>query len=590
MLGTGTKVNVTAVNLLGNVAFELVNKPSTLQSFTISDVIFVDRTGALISNVIAGAGATETVSDSPPVASFTTTHLATGAPDCTPVTGAACTAYAFKFDGSASTDETPLSTAAGTAGFFWDFGDQQQDGFYPGSTFTAPVSCTNANLVTFTCQGAVAIHDYGVANPATGTVPAPGKFNVTLRVQDAQLDTGAARNSLGAPYLFVATPPGACSSPECTSNAQPSHSQQLNLLADIPPTASFTPTSTTCTSPCTVTFNAASSAPGQAGTTISTYAWNFGDGNTTTVAANTIFHTYTVASGSVTFPVTLTVTDNLGATGQATGSVMVSSGLAKPVVTVNAPTPNPANEGATVTVTASDDEAISKTCVNFGDSSSSCTAPFTHTYSTGGAASKAFTITANATDAAGKTGSATTSITINDLAPTVTVSAPASANEGSPVTVTVTASDDEAISKTCVNFGDSSSSCTAPFTHTYSTGGAASKAFTITANATDAAGLTSSATTSITINDLAPTVTVSAPASANEGSPVTVTVTASDDEAISKTCVNFGDSSSSCTAPFTHTYSTGGAASKAFTITANATDAAGLTSSATTAITINDLA
>jgi len=120
ILGTGTQVNVTAVNLLGNVAFELVNKPSTLQSFTISDVIFVDRTGALISNVIAGAGATETVSDSPPVASFTTTHLASGAPDCTPVTGAACTAYAFKFDGSASTDETPLSTAAGTAGFFWE--------------------------------------------------------------------------------------------------------------------------------------------------------------------------------------------------------------------------------------------------------------------------------------------------------------------------------------------------------------------------------------------------------------------------------------------------------------------------------------
>src|SRR3989441_6889872 len=682
MLGTAPKSKETAVNLLGNVAFELVNKPSTLQSFTISDVIFVDRTGALISNVVAGAGATETVSDSPPVASFTTTHLATGAPDCTPVTGAACTAYAFKFDGSASTDETPLSTAAGTAGFFWDFGDQQQDGFYPGSTFTAPVTCTNANLVTFTCQGAVAIHDYGVANPSTGIVPAPGKFNVTLRVQDAQADTGAARNSLGAPYVLVATPPGACSSPECTSNTQPSHGQQLNLLADIPPTASFTPTSTTCTSPCTVTFNAAASAPGQVGTTISSYTWNFGDGNTTTVTANAIFHTYTVASGTTPFPVMLTVTDNLGATGSATGTVTVSAGLAKPTVTVNAPSPNPANEGApgvtvtwtvtgssitascinwgdgssacglvgvtsathvystggvaskvftitvnatnsagtgsgtnsvtvndlaptvtvsapasanegspvTVTVTASDDEAISKTCVNFGDSSSSCTAPFTHTYSTGGAASKAFTITANATDAAGLTSTATASITINDLAPTVTVSAPASANEGSPVTVTVTASDDEAISKTCVNFGDSSSSCTAPFTHTYSTGGAASKAFTITANATDAAGKTGSATTSITINDLAPTVTVSAPASANEGSPVTVTVTASDDEAISKTCVNFGDSSSSCTAPFTHTYSTGGAASKAFTITANATDAAGMTATATTSITINDLA
>src|SRR2546426_8476818 len=462
ILGTGTQVNVTAVNLLGNVAFELVNKPSTLQSFTISDVIFVDRTGALISNVIAGAGATETVSDSPPVASFTATHLASGAPDCTPVTGAACTAYAFKFDGSASTDETPLSTAAGTAGFFWDFGDQQQDGFYPGSTFTAPVTCTNANLVTFTCQGAVAIHDYGVANPSTGIVPAPGKFNVTLRVQDSQLDTGASRNSLGAPYVRVATPPGACSSPECTSNTQPSHGQQLNLLADIPPTASFTPPSTTCTSPCTVTFNAAASAPGQVGTTISSYTWNFGDGNTTTVTANAIFHTYTVASGTTPFPVMLTVTDNLGATGSATGTVTVSAGLAKPTVTVNAPSPNPANEGASVSIsfTSTDDEAISRTCVNFGDGSSVCAAsPVSHVYSTGGVASKAFTITVNATDAAGVTGSKTASITINDLAPTVTVTTPASANEGVSVSISFTATDDEAISKTCVNFGDGSSVC-----------------------------------------------------------------------------------------------------------------------------------
>src|SRR2546425_2016305 len=325
ILGTGTQVRIAGPNLLANVAFELINKPSTLQSFTISDVIFVDNTGALIPSVSAGAGATETVGDIPPVARFTTTHLATGSAACTPVTGVACTAYAFQFDGSASTDETPLSTAAGTAGFFWDFGDTQTDGFYPGSTFTAPVSCANANAATFTCQGAVAIHDYGVANPATGTVPAPGKFNVTLRVQDAQLDTGAARNSLGAPYLFVATPPGACSSPECTSNAQPSHSQQLNLLADIPPVASFTAIPNTGTSPLTVNFNAAASAPGQVGTTITSYTWNFGDGNSG--SGVTISHTYTVSVSTV-FTATLTVTDNLGATGTANQAITVSVGAA----------------------------------------------------------------------------------------------------------------------------------------------------------------------------------------------------------------------------------------------------------------------
>src|SRR3989441_163500 len=598
ILGTGTQVRIAGPNLLANVAFELINKPSTLQSFTISDVIFVDNTGAVIPSVSAGAGATETVGDIPPVARFTTTHLATGSAACTPVTGVACTDYAFQFDGSASTDETPLSTAAGTAGFFWDFGDTQTDGFYPGSTFTAPVSCANANAATFTCQGAVAIHDYGVANPSTGTVPAPGKFNVTLRVQDAQLDTGAARNSLGAPYLFVATPPGACSSPECSSNIQPSHGQQLNLLVDIPPTASFTPTSTTCTSPCTVTFNAASSAPGQAGTTISTYTWNFGDGNTTTVTANTIFHTFTVASGSVTRTVTLTVTDNLGATGQATGSVMVSSGVTKPTVTVNAPTPNPANEGApgvTVTWTVTSSATVTASCINWGDGSSACglvgVTSATHVYSTGGVASKVFTITVNATNSGG-TGSGANTVTVNDLAPTVTVTAAASANEGASVSISFTATDDEAISKTCVSFGDGSSVCaTSPVSHVYSTGGVASKAFTITVNATGAAGVTGSKTASITINDLAPTVTVTAPASANEGASVSISFTATADEAISRTCVNFGDGSSVCAAsPVSHVYSTGGVASKVFTITVNATDAATVVGSNTASITINDIA
>src|SRR2546425_391880 len=137
ILGTGTQVRITGPNLLANVAFELVNKPSTVQSFTISDVIFVDNNGLLVLSVTPGAGVTETVNDIPPVARFTTTPLATGSAACVPVTGLACTAYAFSFDGLTSTDSCgPINR---TLGFFWDFGDQQQDGFYSGSTFSGGV-------------------------------------------------------------------------------------------------------------------------------------------------------------------------------------------------------------------------------------------------------------------------------------------------------------------------------------------------------------------------------------------------------------------------------------------------------------------
>src|SRR3989475_2468972 len=290
------------------------------------------------------------------------------------------------------------------------------------------------------------------------------------------------------------------------------------------------------------------------------------------------------------FIVTVSATNSTG-TGSKTATETVND-LA-PTVTCTAPAS--ANAGASVSIsfTATDDEPISKTCVNFGHGSSVCAAsPVSHVYSTGGVASKAFTITVNATDAAGVTGSKTASITVNDLAPTVTVTAPASANEGTSVSISFTATDDEAISKTCVNFGDGSRVCAAsPVSHVYSTGGGASKAFTVTVNATDAAGVTGSNTASITSNDVAPTVPGTAPASANEGASVSISFTATDAEAISKTCVNFGDGSSVCAAsPVSHVYSTGGVASKAFTITVNATDAAGVTGSNTASITINDIA
>jgi len=57
--------------------------------------------------------------------------------------------------------------------------------------------------------------------------------------------------------------------------------------------------------------------------TVQNYVWNFGDGNTASGAGVTVSHSY-ATGGSYT--VTLTVTDNGGATGQTSHSVTVSSG------------------------------------------------------------------------------------------------------------------------------------------------------------------------------------------------------------------------------------------------------------------------
>ncbi len=174
VLGVNTAVTIAAANLLANVNFELLNKPSTPQAFTITNLIFVDNTAHPISFVSAGTGATETVTNDPPHATFSSTP----APQVGP--------YAITFNATASSDTDDTIPKPG--GYFWDFGDGSQD---------------------LGLAGPVVTHDFlGV-----------GKFNVTLRVQDLQLATGAARDSLGAVIV----------------NTQPSHVfEAVNVIPRFP--------------------------------------------------------------------------------------------------------------------------------------------------------------------------------------------------------------------------------------------------------------------------------------------------------------------------------------------------------------------
>lgn len=92
-----------------------------------------------------------------------------------------------------------------------------------------------------------------------------------------------------------------------------------NLL----PTASFTDSCTTLT----CTFNGSASADTDG--SISSYSWNFGDGTSATGA--TASKTY---SAGGTYSVTLTVTDNVGATGTQTRSVIATAPAGAIVLTV----------------------------------------------------------------------------------------------------------------------------------------------------------------------------------------------------------------------------------------------------------------
>jgi PKD repeat protein len=131
------------------------------------------------------------------------------------------------------------------------------------------------------------VEDANTAN-FSYTYSTAGTFNVSLTVHDAE----GLSNTKTTPITIA--PPA----------------------VNTPPTASFTFTCNNGTS-CSFTSTSTDVAPG----TIVTYAWNFGDAGTSDQANPQ--HTYVVTAAR-NFTVSLTVTDNEGATGVATQTVAVT--------------------------------------------------------------------------------------------------------------------------------------------------------------------------------------------------------------------------------------------------------------------------
>ncbi|MFC2083202.1 PKD domain-containing protein [Candidatus Bipolaricaulota bacterium] len=139
-------------------------------------------------------------------------------------------------------------------------------------------------------------------------------------------------------------------------------------------------------SPLAVTFSATESM--DADGTITAYVWDFGDGDTDTGA--TTQHTFTTTSAVETFRVTLTVTDDDGASSQATQSIEVrldgpaDQGTGVPTARFTA-SRIIGVDPVTVTFNAAESTAGTGTIAaynwNFGDDETATGAEVTHTYS-----------------------------------------------------------------------------------------------------------------------------------------------------------------------------------------------------------------
>ncbi len=317
--------------------------------------------------------------------------------------------------------------------------------------------------------------------------------------------------------------------------------------------------------------------------TITSYHWNFGDGQTGMGATTT--HAY---SNSGVFTVTLTVTDNCGATGQDTAQVTVT--VPDPCAGNHAPfaSAGPDIAGQTNQTlmflgvgSADSDGTITSYHWNFGDGQSAMGLSVLHAFTTAGN----FTVTLTVTDNCGAThqDTAVATITIPDpcsgnVPPTANAGPDSQSEMGVPVSFSAAGSSDPngTITAYWWNFGDGQSTGWIPsgnVQHTYTS----ASTFIASLWVRDNCGASSSPdTANVTIiNDdpcagnAPPVAQVTGPSVTQVGQSVSFSGTGSTDanNNIVSYSWAFGDGGFANGANVNHTYTTPGQYSVVLTVT-----------------------
>lgn len=318
---------------------------------------------------------------------------------------------------------------------------------------------------------------------------------------------------------------------------------KINVL----PTASFAATPTNLA----VAFDGSASADPDG--SIASYAWNFGDGATETLATATTSHTY-AAPG--TFTTTLTVTDDSGATATFSAPVTVTAANVPPVASFELT--QGANSGPSITVDGSgssdpDGGTIVSHQWTFGDGSSDVGATSAHTYT----ASGDYTVTLTVTDNRG--GSTSTSKSVQVVLPNST---PVAAFTSTVTNLTVAfngsgSSDADGDTLTYAwNFGDGATDTGQSPSHTYTA--AADTSFTVTLTVSDGQA-TDSVSHSVTVGPKPNTKPVAAFSSTVTGLDADFNAGASsdaDDDTLTYAW-DFGDGENGTGVSPSHTYAAG---------------------------------
>lgn len=231
-----------------------------------------------------------------------------------------------------------------------------------------------------------------------------------------------------------------------------------------PPSAVASANPTSGTAPLSVSFTGSNSTDDGS---ISSYAWDFGDGNSSTSADPS--HTYTTTDS---FSVSLIVTDNEGDKDTASLIIDVSGGTPPTAVVSASPTYGTASLSVSFTGSNStDDGTITAYAWNFGDGNSSSSADPSHTYTAAGN----FTAQLIVTDNQNSKDTAIVAITVSSAGDDPIAVATASPQNGTAsLSVSFTGSnstDDGSITAYAWDFGDTNTSTSADPSHSYTVAG-----------------------------------------------------------------------------------------------------------------------